>query len=556
MNYYKNIYPRPQFIRNSFQSLNGIWGLNDDFIEVPYVKQSEISGYKRKKYEKLLEYKKYFTLDLNFNPNKEKLILHLDAVDQECKVFLNNNLLGKHIGSYLPFSFDISNYVKYENFLVVNVKDELNKNYPYGKQSNNPSGMWYTNISGIWGSVWLECVPKINQIKSIKISPDTHSLYIDIDSTAKSFTIDIDFDGQIYSQTFKRNTLYIDLDKCNIKYQKWSPDNPKIYYFTLKTSDDEIKSYFALRKLEAKLINGYQRLYLNDEPIYLNGVLDQGYFEDGIFLPLNSIEYENDIKRMKSLGFNLLRKHIKVEPEIFYYYCDINGMLVMQDFVNNGEFNFFKHALLPNLGLKVLNDHQDDNKQFEIFINHSIETINHLYNHPSIIAWTIFNEGWGQINSDEAYLILKKLDANRLFDSTSGWFKHKNNLSDFNSEHIYFKNKILKSNDKNKILLLSEFGGIARKINGHIFNKRKANYGYGKKASEDELNKAILDIYNEMVIPSIKYGLCGSIYTQLSDVEEEINGLYTYDRKVLKVSKDIMNTIKKEIDKEYKNSLK
>ena len=143
-----------------------------------------------------------------------------------------------------------------------------------------------------------------------------------------------------------------------------------------------------------------------------------------------------------------------------------------------------------------------------------------------------------------------------MFDSTSGWFKHKDNLSDFNSEHIYFKNKILKSNDKNKILFLSEFGGIARKINGHIFNKRKANYGYGKKASEDELNKAILDIYHKMVIPSIKYGLCGSVYTQLSDVEEEINGLYTYDRKVLKVSKDIMNTIKKEIDKEYKNSLK
>lgn len=555
MNNYINLYPRPQFKRESFKSLDGIWGLNDNFIEVPFPKESEISKYPNKEHEEVLEYKKYFIIDNNFHNKNNRLILHFGAVDQICEIYLNDHYVGGHIGGYLPFEFDISEYIKYENLLIVKVIDNLDLNLPYGKQSKNPSGMWYTAISGIWGSVWLESIPKKDAINSIKIDVNLKSLILNIDSNASSFDLTIDFKNEIYKETFKTNEIIIEFDKLDIPYEYWDIDNPVIYNFSIETDTDKIESYFAIREINIKEINGYQRILLNNKPIFLHGVLDQGYFEDGIYLPENPKEYLNDILKMKELGINLLRKHIKIEPEIFYYYCDLYGMLVFQDMVNNGEFDFIKKALLPTMGFDKIDDTKKVNeKQYDIFINHSIHTISHLYNHHCIIGWTIYNEGWGQQKSDEAYKTLKALDPNRLFDSTSGWYKQK--LSDFDSYHIYFKNKVLNTIDKNKILFLSEFGGFSRLIEGHVFNKRKVGYGYGRKENEEELSKAILESYEKMVIPSIKNGLSACVYTQVSDVEEEINGFYTYDRKILKVNKDMMLKIKELIDFTFQNTIK
>ncbi len=555
MNNYINLYPRPQFKRQSFQSLDGDWKLNSKHINVPFPKESDLSEYLNKEKEETLNYTKTFKLDKELINQNNNIILHFGAVDQECEVYLNDNFVGSHVGGYLPFSFNITNYLEEENKLLVFVKDDLNIDYPYGKQTKKPSGMWYTPVSGIWGSVWLESVPKKDAINNLKIDINLKSLVLNIDSDADSFDLVIDFNGNLYKQKYKTNEIIVEFDKLNIPYEYWDVNNPVIYNFSIKTSTDKIESYFAIREISVKEVNGYKRIYLNNEPIFLHGVLDQGYFEEGIYLPEDPKEYLNDILRMKELGFNLLRKHIKIEPEIFYYYCDTHGMLVFQDMVNNGQFDFIKKALLPTMGFDKIDDTKKVNKkQYEIFINHSTETIKHLYNHPSIIGWTIYNEGWGQQNSDEAYNILKALDPNRLFDSTSGWYKQQN--SDFDSYHIYFRNKVLNTVFKNKVLFLSEFGGISRLVKGHVFNKRKVGYGYGRKENEKELSEAVLDSYNNMVIPSIKNGLSACVYTQVSDVEEEINGFYTYDRKVLKVNKDTMLKIKKMIDEEYLKSLK
>lgn len=250
---------------------------------------------------------------------------------------------------------------------------------------------------------------------------------------------------------------------------------------------------------------------------------------------------------MKELGFNLLRKHIKIEPEQFYYYCDKKGMLVMQDMVNSGKYSFIKDTALPTIGFKKRNDMKKsakEKKRKNFFEKYMKDTIMHLHNHPCIIAYTIFNEGWGQFDGDRMYEVAKALDSTRLYDTASGWFAGKK--SDFDSEHVYFRNKKLKP--KYRPMFLSECGGFTYKVEGHLFKSDKS-YGYGNCKDSRELTVRIIDMYKAMVIPAIKNGLCGCIYTQLSDVEEEINGLYTYDREVCKVEKEEMKKLADMIDK-------
>ena len=548
MSDFNNTYPRKQFERDSFFAIEDAWTLNGHPINIPYPKESFLSNYPNKEHEKELLYEVNFTLPKNFFKESDNLVLNIGAVDQICDVYLNNQKLGEHIGGYLPFSFIITDFINStNNKLVIKAKDDLDTTYPYGKQSKKPHGMWYTPVSGIWQIIWLEAIPKKNSIDSLKIDITKEEIIIKVNTNAEEYILNIP--DLKYEQKHNKKEVHLKLNTFkNLKY--WDVSNPFLYNFTVSTNEDHIKSYFAIRYLEQKIINGYQRLFLNDKPLFIHGLLDQGYFTDGIFLPKEVDGFKQDILNMKELGFNLLRKHIKIEPDIFYYYCDKFGILVMQDMVNSGPYNIFFDTYLPTIGIKWKLPRPFDKKRYDFFIKHAKGTIEHLYNHPSLIAYTIYNEGWGQQKADATYKTLKQLDPNRLFDTTSGWFTCKE--SDFESLHIYFRNKVVKAK-KNKPLLISECGGYKRFIKNHVF-KDNANYGYGTTNNEEELTKKIEEMYDVMIIPSIKYGCCGSIFTQVSDVEEEINGLYTYDRQICKVNKKRLKEISDKVINAYKKA--
>lgn len=526
-------HPRPQLKRNSWHSLNGTWLLDGKEILVPFPPQSRLSGFDSPVPEEFC-YETTFDFPADFT--KEVTLLHFGAVDQIAEVWLNGQLLGKHEGGYLPFSFDISGCVKKddENLLKVSVTDRLDKTYPYGKQTKKPGGMWYTAVSGIWQSVWLENVPK-EYIHSVKLDADLKGVTVTVEGVS-SFSAEVD--GKIHE--FSGNSGRIDIEEPIL----WTPDEPHLYPLILRAGEDEVESYFALREIKIEKYSGISRVLLNGKPIFLHGVLDQGYYQDGIFLPLEPEEYDRDILRMKELGMNLLRKHIKIEPDYFYYACDKLGMLVMQDMVNSGGYNFILDTALPTIGLLKRPDYlcSAHGKRKDFFRQHMLDTIAHLYNHPSVIAYTIFNEAWGQFHSDKMYQLAKAADPSRLYDSTSGWFAQKD--SDFDSPHIYFRTK--KLTPRNRPLLLSECGGFTMTVEGHRWNPDK-KYGYGSCPNSVELTAKIVDLYQKMIFPAIPDGCCGCIYTQLSDVEEEINGFYTYDRQVCKVEKEEMRMLSRRL---------
>ncbi len=567
-------YPRPQMKRDKYYMLNGHWKVNGDSILVPFPPQSILSGYTRRVKDVLI-YETRFEIPHSFTEGR--ILLHFGAVDQIARVWVNRTPVVEHIGGYLPFTIDITQAVtlKEKNYLRIEVRDSLSKEYPYGKQSKNRGGMWYTPVSGIWQSVWLENVPE-NYIKDIKITPDLKGIDIEIDNTTfvspfdkfiqkdgveksnknnlEAFDAIVSLEnGEKIKKHFDGLKGYLDLSdiilKDGSKYtpMTWTPENPHLYYMEIMAGEDRVETYFALRTIKIEKRDDKPKVMLNGKPIFMHGVLDQGYFSDGIYLPAKPEEYEKDILRMKELGINMLRKHIKVEPEAFYYACDRLGMLVMQDMVNSGEYSFLRDTALPTVFLKNNKDNltKIEGKRELFFKEHTRDTIRHLYNHPCIVAYTIFNEGWGQFNSDEMYDYVKELDKTRLVDSTSGWFAQQKN--DFDSEHIYFKTVSL--NVKERPLLVSECGGYSMMVEGHIYSKYNT-YGYGTCDNKQELTKEIVGMYEKMILPSVSDGLCGCVYTQLSDVEDEINGLYTYDRKVCKVEKDKMQEIAKRLQME------
>ena len=539
-----NVYPRPRLVRDSFFCLNGEWELTATDgekykIKVPFPPESVLSGVgKRMGAKPHIIYKKSFSLPEGFV--RERVILHFGAVDQIAEVSLNGKFLGKHIGGYEHFSFDITDCIDVENELIVvatNADDPLS--LPYGKQCEKSGGMWYTPVTGIWQTVWIESVSQ-NYITELSASVEGNSVEITAFGV-KNGEITVNSDGKEIKSSLVDGKAKLTLDTV----REWSPADPYLYRYTVEAEGDKVESYFAARKVSIEDRGGKQVICLNSKPIFLHGLLDQGYFSDGIFTPATPDEYKRDILSMKSLGFNLLRKHIKVEPDIFYYYCDFYGMMVMQDMINNGDYSFIRDTALPTVGLQKRNDKRmhPDKATRKAYEDGMVSTVNALREYPCIVAWTVFNEGWGQFCSQEMYEKLKALDSTRVIDTASGWFSGAE--SDVESQHVYFKPfKVKKKYDRP--LFLSEFGGYACRIEGHIFNPNN-EYGYKSFKTKEELEDAFVALYKNEIIPAIKQGLCGTVYTQVSDVEDETNGLLTYDRRVLKVDEKRIKALSDEI---------
>jgi len=537
-----DIYPRPQLKRNSYVNLNGEWEFAvtqnsfpkryDKTIRVPFCPESLLSGIREHFPEGSgLCYRK--TVDLSPEFLQGRVLLHVGAADQHLICYVNDKKIGSHIGGYTAFSFDITHALHTgENEIKFRCHDDLtNQLHPYGKQTLKRGGMWYTPVSGIWQTVWLECVPE-NYIEDL-----------DIRVTLESATITITpaLEGKIICQgkeyPLSDGKAVVTPENPHL----WSPEDPYLYDFAVETETDRVESYFALRTIEDKIVNGLHRLCLNGKPYFFHGLLDQGYWPDGIYTPASPECYAEDILAMKRLGFNTLRKHIKVEPEEFYYQCDKLGMIVFQDFVNNGDYSFFRDTALPTVMIQKLPDknmHRVDYIRKE-FLKCMKATVRQLKNHPCILYWTIFNEGWGQFDSESVYDQLKKLDDTRIIDATSGWFRQRK--TDVDSRHIYFGPwGQLKPSDKP--LVLSEFGGHACPVEGHLFNPEKA-YGYKSCKSLADFQSSIGELYRSRILPAIPKGLCGAICTQVSDVEDEINGFVTYDRKVCKADEAAMQRL-------------
>ena len=549
-------YPRPQLKRESYISLCGEWELyvkNEKAeekignINVPFVPESQLSGINQNKgKDEQYIYKRKFNLEEKFN--KGRILIHFGAVDQIARVWINNQYVGEHIGGYLPFSFDITDFISYgENEICVEVTDTLDTDLAYGKQREKRGGMWYTPITGIWQAVWLESVPK-GYIKSIKLTPTTNSITIETVGGKKNKAVVLHTEDGDVEHFYQGDYVTFNIDSPKL----WSPENPYLYEFTLTDGEDKIESYFALRTINIENRKGKPYICLNGKPYFFHGLLDQGYFSDGIYLPATPDGFIWDIENMKKLGFNMLRKHIKIEPDLFYYYCDKLGMIVFQDMVNSGKYNFIIDTALPTIGLKKGITHFASKKRKDQFEKDAKGTVEHLYNHPSVCYYTIFNEGWGQYDADRIYTKMKGLDNTRVWDSTSGWFAKKE--SDVKSEHIYFK-KINLKEDKNKPLVLSEFGGYSCKIEGHSYNLDE-NYGYKTFVTTEELTKGLEELYYKEIIPQIQKGLCATVLTQVSDVEDETNGLCTYDRQVIKVDETKMQAISQKIQEVFSNIIK
>lgn len=536
-------YPRPQLVRESYLSLNGEWEYairhTDDIpasfdgkIIVPFSPETPASGVNKKlDWKDTLFYRLVFNIDNSFI--KDKVILHFTAVDQIADVYFNDCYLGRHVGGYLPFEFDIKPYIQKENTLIVKVKDLTDLNgLSRGKQKTQRGGIWYTPQSGIYMPVWLESVSN-DYVKELIIEPDLDNkkVKINVISDAEMATIHILGKDHIITTNKTHEFLVEDL-------HEWSPENPYLYIFSVRTEHDEINSYFAMRKVSTMMHNGHRVLALNNKPYFMKGILDQGYYQPSLYTPESYQDYVDDIKLIKELGFNTVRKHIKIEAPRWYYECDRQGLLVWQDFINGGgqyKFSTIAFPLITNIHKKDGNYRvfaREDKEYRDFAVQEFKEIIHYLYNVPSIVLWTIFNEGWGQFDSAKIYDELKEIDRTRLFDHASGW--HDQGVSDVKSLHVYFKKvKMPKEKQiKDRAVVLSEFGGYVLPIKGHMQEGKRT---YRSFANADKWLEAYEKCINRDVINNIPLGLSASIYTQLSDVEDELNGFVTFDRQIKKV---------------------
>lgn len=559
-------YPRPLLVRAGYINLNGIWeyAFTKEFrkpeefegtILVPFSPEAVLSGVGRQlKPEEYLWYRREISASPQTLREKgQRRIIHFGAVDQACIVYVNGQEAVRHTGGYLPFKADITKLLaEGQNELLVVVKDLSDTSYhARGKQKLKRGGMFYTAQSGIWQTVWMEDVPE-NYIKEITAEPDFDGGKVKI--TVKS-EHPCDMQIQIcFPQVGERNTgetlLCVEgtsnkpIDITLPEVLPWTCESPYLYYFTVKMGNDTAESYFAMRTFTIeKDETGLPRICLNHQVQFQKGVLDQGYWPDGLYTAPSDEALIFDIQSMKDMGFHMIRKHIKIEPQRWYYHCDRLGMVVWQDMVNGGGvykpwFVTYAATVLSWRKVKVkdgftrLLARQEKAGRLE-FIREMKETVRLLKGHPCIAAWVIFNEGWGQFQAAEMTEIVRKEDPSRLIDQASGWFDQGG--GDFQSIHNYFFKLKIKPEEE-RATVLSEFGGYSLREEGH--SACLSQYGYGIFTDKRLLNKAYKKLEKD-VAGLIPEGLCASVYTQLSDVEEEVNGIFTYDREVQKLTPKI-----------------
>ena len=542
-------YPRPQMRRNSYLNLNGRWEYAitdsdesprrwDGTILVPFSPESALSGVGRSLQPgQTLWYRREVILPQGFIPADGRLLLHFGAVDQEAAVYWNGRLLGRHMGGYNAFTLDATDALGPRNSLVVRVHDDTDASFhSRGKQKTRRGGIWYTPQSGIWQTVWMEAVPR-HYIESLRIVP----LF---DQSAVEVMVRCSQPLQCEATVDGRTVPFTSGEPARIPmpdFRAWSPEDPYLYDLSVTLGEDRVESYFGMRKMEVRADRGgVKRLFLNGEPYFQSGLLDQGYWPDGLYTAPSDEALIYDIQTAKAMGFNLLRKHIKVEPMRWYYHCDRLGMLVWQDMPSGGGKYRFSTITLP----LVTGIHRRDNHYRAFarassqgrgeYIDELEEMVGQLFNAPSVVLWVPFNEGWGQFDSTLVMERLRALDPTRPVDPASGW--HDQGAGELRSLHVYFKPFRFRRDRRGRALALSEFGGYNLRVDGHCFNQK--DYGYRRLPDAAALWRDFSRLYEREVLPAVPRGLCASVYTQLSDVEDELNGLMTYDRRVVKLDAD------------------
>lgn len=543
-------YPRPQFVRDSYLNLNGMWQYAitradnppaqwDGEIVVPFSPETELSGVNRTlKSGEYLWYRRALTLPEGFN--LDRVLLHFGAVDQCATVWVNGTEVCSHAGGYLPFSADITDALGDTNQLVVRVTDDTDKSYhTRGKQKTKRGGIWYTPQSGIWQTVWCESVPD-SHIRAVRLTPLFDEGKIEIIALG---------DGDVTALLEGKEYEFPAGTPARIAVKElhpWSPEEPYLYDLKLTLGEDTVKCYFAMRKFSVgEDRQGVKRLMLNNKPYFHNGLLDQGYWSDGLYTAPSDEALKFDIAAAKAMGFNMLRKHIKVEPLRWYYHCDTLGMLVWQDMpCGGGRYDPLTVSTPLFTGAHKKDDKyaafgRKDAAGREEFTAELAEMVRRLYNCPCIAMWVPFNEGWGQFDAAQNVEVIESIDRTRTIDHASGW--HDQGVGDVKSLHVYFDAYRYQDDKLGRCVVLSEFGGYSALIPGHAYCEKP--FGYKKFKTVAELEQALRLLYDGEIRPAVRQGLCAAVFTQLTDVEDEQNGLITYDRAVIKIAPEKMKTL-------------
>jgi len=535
-------YPRPQMVRKNWENLNGLWDYAivhkdqpqpdtfDGQILVPFPAESALSGVmKPVGQDNRLWYRRTFRIPRTWKGRR--VLLHFGAVDFDTTVWVNGTQVGTHRGGYDSFSFDITDALKdnSEQEIVVSVWDPTDTGtQPRGKQVSKPRGIWYTAVTGIWQTVWAEPVPEA-YIKWLKITPDVDNKSVAVVvacSDPAGYKVEVEAKDWWFTKAKNKGNAGEEIVLKIKKPKLWSPDSPFLYdlKITLKNSKgkkvDTVSSYFGMRKIEVKKDEkGINRLFLNNEPLFQFGPLDQGWWPDGLYTAPSDAALRYDIDVLKKLNCNMLRKHVKIEPARFYYWCDKLGMMVWQD-MPSGDKYIGRND--PDIERSP-----ESARQFETELKAMITS---FYNHPCIVMWVPYNEGWGQWDTERIVDLIKKLDPTRLVDNASGWTDR--GVGDVHDIHSY-PGPAMPQIEENRAAVLGEFGGLGLPIEGHTWQKEKS-WGYRNFKTREDLTNAYVALIDNLRL-LIGEGLSAAVYTQTTDVEIEVNGLMTYDRDIIKM---------------------